>query len=429
MHSDTLMRSSSVPLRRAALWTATVAITTASVLVAIQFPPAGLALVLASGVVAIVRSIPGLAILLLLAGPILGPRIQLGAVTLDNVLTLVGLALAFLWAITQRRLPFTALSAFSLALSFSIGVSALASGTPSGPAILRYIGVAALAGIVVLSRDSISPARVRRIGLGVTLTAALTVIAQPFITLIPAYQDPDTGVLRYGGLVGHPNFAACVLAITILYLVASGPANASSWICIGVMGTAILTTGSLGALGALGIAALILVLKSFRWLVSGLVAAGIVFAIAGGTLLARVDGLANLASGQNSLTWRFERWSQSLGLAPVPNFFGIGWEQIESALNGPAHSSYVAIYVELGLIGVAALTAGAVITARAAHKERFSLAVIIFVLIASATDPVIFYPATVVTWVLVLGLRQREGDGPRKASASLEEQDPSPLLR
>jgi O-antigen ligase len=88
--------------------------------------------------------------------------------------------------------------------------------------------------------------------------------------------------------------------------------------------------------------------------------------------------------------------------APV----GIGWNRTRDLTvdHTAAHSGYIEIISELGLIGVAGFLlwiAYAVMLGRRSGWRR-TAPLLAFVAVCNVVDPVILYPATTYTWLLLL---------------------------
>ncbi|MBC9735314.1 O-antigen ligase family protein [Nocardioides marmotae] len=350
-----------------------------------------------------------LSIALLLAGPLLGSRFSIGALTLDNWISAAGIAVGvtvlpnYTTDKTRRRLALV-----PGALVLAIGISGLASGWLPYAALVRYAGLAMLALLVAGAVTSGFEARVLRILHSLLGIGAVSVLLQPVLQgLLPPYVDPDSGLVRYGGLFGHPNFAAAALAIATLNVLGRRIGNRHPGLVILLFGSAILVTVSVGAtLTLLGAAAVLVSRRGSRYR-GAFVLVGAVIAFTGAGVAQRLAALRS-PSQQNSVDWRFERWKQALSISEQDRMFGLGWEGLQERLGGPAHSAYVALLVEVGVVGLV-LVLGAVAYATAGSGLSVSGAAIMgFVLVTSLTDPILFYPATMASWlvVMVLGTRQ-----------------------
>lgn len=355
------------------------------------------------------RSAALVSAVLLSAGPMLASRFQVGPLTLDNWITIAGSGLGVIALLrsSDRQID-RRLLALPVALASAVILSSIANGTNSLPALIRFTGLALLPLLVTAAARS-HPRRAVGAFLGTVCLGGASVLAQPFIGFPQPYIDPDTLTRRYGGLFGHPNFAACVLSIAIIYASRALPRRVALPVSV-ICAAGIVSTGSLGALGALALG--LLIVHSDR-LPRLLAAGGLVVLAAlmsGVALTERLSAINSTGGNINSVSWRLNRWHDALNLAPDPNIWGIGWEQIEFRLSGPAHSSYVAIYVELGLCGALLVVAGLAAFLRSFGATRLAFGLAAFVLISSVTDPVLFYPSALAAWLFVASLMavQRE---------------------
>lgn len=236
---------------------------------------------------------------------------------------------------------------------------------------------------------------------------AASVVFQPVFPLVASYVDPDTGIVRYGGLFGHPNFAACVLGIYVLYLLSRTGFSLRRAAAIVALLFVILMTGSLGALGATLIGAGVILLRKPVALLLAVSASIALLLLSSSTVLSRAEFIFGAGAEQNSLTWRVQRWAQAFALAPEPNVFGVGWEQIEALIGGPAHSTFVALLVELGGVGFGLVLIAAAVTILGHRKTRLSFALVVTVAVASITDPIAFYPSTMTIWLAIAALEKK----------------------
>jgi O-antigen ligase len=183
---------------------------------------------------------------------------------------------------------------------------------------------------------------------------------------------------------------------------------------------AILSTGSVGALAAFAIAVAIVVMRHVATVLGAVFVGMLALALFGATLIGRLSELSGSTTADNSLVWRFYQWQAALRLTPDLNLFGIGWQQVQERLPNklPAHSAYVATYVELGLLGAAASLLGFAVMFASAARARETAALLVFVLVSSITDPIAFYPSTLTSIVLLLAASKSEADA-LKARAPL----------
>lgn len=365
----------------------------------------GLAVVTAMIIGALLAQRAGLvAFILLLSGPLLLSTFSIGGLPLDNYTTVIGLFYGVV-AILGGAFSFSRYAAFPLVLSMSVALSGLLNSADLlawfSPAI-RMLGIAALACLAAtLPRKRVVGLLVGTLGL-----AAVSLLLQPVI----GYPDPvivsePLPVIRYGGLVGHPNFSAYVLGMGFILVVAAGRLSvARAAIAIALLVGA-LSTGSLTALLVLvPVLALALVRRMGRLIASAVVGAVLV-SLFGGVLLSRVGEARAAGSRFDSLSWRFGQWEAVLGL-DRSWFSGVGWDNTASLVSSglPPHNAYIQVWVELGAIGTilsgVALLACLVWTAR---SSMVLLSIWIYAVIASLTDPVLVYPATLTTLMAISG--------------------------
>lgn len=347
-----------------------------------------------------------IALFCLLAGPCLGSKFALGGLTLDNWLTFAGAGLIVLLGAIRGQIPAARLSILPATLAFAITLSGLANGTPFLQAVIRYVAIATVP--YAIMSLGVSTKAIHRIAGIVVGIGALSVLIQPWTSIVPPYVDPDTGVIRFGGLFGHPNFAACVMGLTLLYVLARGARSVWSWGVILSLAALMFLTGSLGALAATAVSAGLLLVRRPLVLIAVACATFVFYVTAGTVLSTRIDFLTGSGSQQNSLTWRADRWAAALHLAPSPNIFGIGWEEVAAAVGGPAHSTFIAVYVELGLVGSILLLVALAVTASVQNRTAFGLVALAFIVLSSITDPVAYYPSTMTMWLALSALALRE---------------------
>ncbi len=360
---------------------------------------------LVAGLIAIIFHRPvEAAIILLVAAPILLNTIKLGVLNLDNYVTLLGMTTVVLAGLSSGRLPFSGLSALPMAVGIAIALSGDANGLSWIEPTARFLGLAMIPWAVGYS------ARNPEFAIGAVkwsvAIGALSVIVQP-LTGYPklAVLNEEEAGTRYGGLIGHPNFAAYTLAITALLLLSRPTLRRLDPLLLSVLTVALVMTGSMTAIGFFCLAALAILVRRPRRLLflGGLVAA--VAAIAGATLLARIGSLGESGlRGDNSGTWRETQWSQALALVDGREVIGIGWQQTSKQLaNGlEAHSAYVQAIVELGLVGSFLVLAAVAYLVARVHRHLVSVVLLAYVLATSITDPVLFYPSSLVVLLVAV---------------------------
>lgn len=371
-----------------------------------------------------------------LAAAALLPLLKVGPLTMDNVVSLVAVPV-LLGVLLLGRVPLFVgplkWTALGLALvGFGSLLSALNAGEVFFVAPVRFLSfVLVLAAAPSWSvRDRVM---VIRGALVVGLVLAASVYAQR-AGLLPVglsldILDRESGSLRYGGLIGHPNFAAyylgaCILVVPLLFsgdwrLIASLQAT---------LGGALLLTGSRNAL--LGLAVGLVVVSARRpkmlLLLVPMTAAGLF--LVGDTLVRRFAFLGSSGglSGQNASGWRLDHWRVAVQVANDSMPFGVGWNRYqEVALDSLAvHNGYLQLWVELGVLGVvggAVLVLGLLrILTRAGTPG--SVGVLAYLLLITTGDPGLLYPP-IMLFVLCFACWH---DG-RRASASKPAEDEEKL--
>ncbi|MGT2425255.1 O-antigen ligase family protein [Amnibacterium kyonggiense] len=390
---------------------ASAAVVIALVVAACIEPPLAAAVLVIPFIPLYLRHLPVAALALLTGAPLLLSSFTVGSLTLDNLVTFVGIASALLWAIQTRRFSLPVLSVFPILIAIAIAISGVYAGVASVPGVVRFVGLAFVPALVLSGAVSRQAAeRVIYVGL---VIGALSVITQPIDPYVAPYIDPQTGAQRYGGLMGHPNFAAYAIGLGILYLLNKGRLRAWQWSLIGLFAVAILMTSSIGALATVAAAALVILFRRGVLRALAVIAAGLIGVVAvGDTLIGRIDALTGGNQNLNSVNWRFEQWAQAIAISPEQWFTGIGWQQVPNRIPDglEAHSAYVEIWVELGLLGSILAVIGALVLLNSAWPRLLPMLLMIVVLISSITDPVIVYPSSLATLLTLLAC-ERVGAG------------------
>lgn len=343
---------------------------------------------------------------LMLAASTLGSLFRLGGLTADNYVV-IAVSIVLLLRLRGRggvrhtdHLITLGLGLMALACVFAslnAGISALAGAW-------RFASYL-LAALHLTQMGSQDRRRLKRAAVAIGAVAAGSVLlVQVGVPLAPTYVDRESALSRSGGLVGHPNFAAYVVAWVLLSatVLADSPVRtrAARIGLVMLFATAILSTGSRLALVALVLALLYGFRHRFQ---RKTVTAGVL----GGALLlglttsASVERLGSLASsgglrGENSAGWRFERWTDDIELAHDHLPWGVGWNQAQYVFADGlgAHNGYLQVAIELGVIGSIGAVALIVGIARSTRRlTAGSTQLVAFALLITIGDPGIFYPA------------------------------------
>lgn len=346
------------------------------------------------------------ALVLLLVGPLLASTFQIGSLTVDNLAVLAGFGMVVMLAIARRELPFTRWSLLPLVLAAAVFITGGINGVPNYEACLRFLSLATVPWVVSHfpgKRDTNG-----RLFMIVLTLGAVSVLAQPITGYPLPFKDVENTGLRFGGLFGHPNFAAYSLSLAILYAVSMklNVWRAAFLLCAA---GALMTTGSIMAILILAACLGLALAHSFKRLLLAVLAAAFFLALAGQTLLNRLDFAAETAlgaaSGANSGAWRLGQWNRALRLLDGHEEAGIGWGEIPLRIgNGlGAHNAYVQLVVELGWAG--ALAAGLAVVAAVLMSVRRGRTVLLawsYVLLTSMSDPVLFYPSSMTVLLFIL---------------------------
>lgn len=343
----------------------------------------------------------------LIVGPLLLSTFKVGPLSVDNYTTLVGAVAALVYSVVQRQQSNRAvrnLAIFPLAISVAVLSSGLVNDVDGSTPAIRFVCIAMLAFVMAKgARDRVVALRTLQIS---TLVGAASVYAAQFGVPFARYVDAQSGESRSGGLLGHPNFAAYVLALVALQILFSGDYRLRSICAVGFLIGAIVVTGSLSA--ALTLVAswaihLLLRPNLRAWVIAFCVL--VAAASLGGTVIDRLQVIG--ASGQaSSLTWRAIQWSGLIDRSSDSRSFGIGWQQSEVVSAGglAAHSAYVQTFVELGYFGCALALFGAMASFATFMRHAGAALMVVYMLVASITDPVIFYPSSLTAFLIVLAM-------------------------
>jgi hypothetical protein len=317
---------------------------------------------------------------------------------------------------TMRRFPKPrAMFIAVIVLAVAAAVSALGQTGTQYTAVIRFVTEAGFLALVVRARSIGGQAAQHRLlnVLYVTATIGAASLLLQYVHLIhigaTEIVDPDSGRLRYGGLMGHPNFAAYeMLAAVVARFSDTRKLRPRHSLMLLLLMAATLLTGSRTALIGAAVAVVLAVIITparFTWLLS----VSWLMPLAGGTVLAR---FAILAKGSNShgvsdTGWRLDQWRSALALPHAPFYVkGIGYNRTEELLtNGLAvHSGYVQSLVELGLIGVGAFAAIVVIAARDARRNKLLWPILVYMLAVTSTDPGLLYPSLAYIFLLMYAI-------------------------
>ncbi|WP_222265507.1 O-antigen ligase family protein [Modestobacter marinus] len=340
----------------------------------------------------------------LIAGPMYLSEFEVGPMTLDNVAVLYGSALAVVWLL-GRTWQVPTVAAWPISLAVAAAVAAVANGGAGAAGIVRFASLAVTA--VVVANAGPHARRMAAAGLEAAVTlGALVLLAQPLTSFPDPYQTWGEGVgLRYGGLFGHPNFAAYTVSLVLLYQLYTR--RFTAWRAASAVSLllALVLTGSRAALlvfALLMVPALWLRARRFFLL---LVPAVLALPFVGQTIITRFEVISQTGglSGSNASGWRFGQWADALAATRGHEFLGIGWGQTREVLtdNLGAHSTYIQIWLEVGRVGAALAAIGLVLLIRSArsHVARILVA---YAALTGISDPVLVYPCCATALLVLL---------------------------
>lgn len=296
------------------------------------------------------------------------------------------LVVAVIWLVVQRRAGHwtrpgpvsVALGIFAVAITLSIVTSEMRIVSATA-------GLEILAGIsMFLVLEQLLPGRVDRLK-----RLVVAVLASAVIPVTVALQQWISGggtargvVTRIDGTFVHPNpFATYLVVVMILgYCAAVTVDGAKRNVLFGyvaVLGVVVMLTYSRGGWIALLIAATYLGYRRRRWVpIAVLVlAAGLVAFVpsVGDRLSDLSDDETWLPEGvpRNSLEWRFQYWGDLIPLADASPITGIGPQVVLNSRPEALepHNVFVQSYVELGILGLAALV-GVIVASGVALARR-----------------------------------------------------------
>jgi hypothetical protein len=343
--------------------------------------------------------------LLWLAGPLFGASFLLPLLNADQLMSLLGTVILCAAAWRDRTpLRVTSITVLSFAMTLSVGVTALANGGIGAVGVVRF-GSTAIASLILMSSTAKHSAFLTRALVVVSSLSALIVIAQRFTRWPTPTADIVSSGFRYGGLIGHPNFAAYSLACAALAIFVMAKKR-NDYLPLFVLIPAMILTGSMTAmimfvLALIGYAGLRRP-KSLIWL--GLAGASLLPLAY--VLMSRLQFAWSSGGieGANSSGWRLIQWQRSWALGVSSRGLGIGWGRAAELLpqNLGVHSLYMEVAVELGYLGIACLSIGIVALIIGSRKSAVQFVTCFFALGGSIMDPVLLYPAVmamiVVAW-------------------------------
>jgi putative inorganic carbon (hco3(-)) transporter len=174
-----------------------------------------------------------------------------------------------------------------------------------------------------------------------------------------------SGLARIRGTFAHSNPFAAYLFLMITLIVSLYPHLERRWKVVLVplalaCGGALIATYARGAWAATLLALVVIGFLQDRrilWLLGGTMIAIAIAVPSVGVRLSDVSETQKESGAPgNSLIWRFQYWKQVLALQDNP-VLGIGFKEVdltESAASAPPHNDPIRVFVETGLLGLAA---------------------------------------------------------------------------
>jgi putative inorganic carbon (HCO3(-)) transporter len=331
--------------------------------------PVGLAVGLGMTALALVRYEVFLALLIVVRASLDVVKVSSSSVDATGAVSVLFIGATFLWllrsddardapsAVKRVVVPLVALLAAG-----AISLTRSAHPLLSGVELVRMGTIVVI--VVALGRAVRTPDDVRRFLVAI-FGSAIAPLAVAGIELMRGAGGLTLGGFsRVNGTFLHPNPFGAYLSLVIVLAVALIPHVATLWRwCLGALvvaaGCVLVTTYARGAWIATLLGLVVVgVLQSRRvlWLIgAAVVAAPLVFP----AVIVRLSDLSTerAASGApgNSLAWRFEYWEEALSLQDDP-VVGIGLREVELSDEASAapHNDYVRLFVETGIVGLAA---------------------------------------------------------------------------
>ncbi len=351
----------------------------------------------------------------MVAGPLYLSGFTVGPMTLDNVTVLYGAAVSVGWLLTTRRRG-APLAAWPTAVALAVAVAALANGGAGAPGMARFLSLAVLALVLANSAPAVRRRTAGWVEAAVTL-GAVVLIAQPFTGFPAAFGTAEGVGERFGGLFGHPNFAAYTVSVVLLYQLYAKPFTHARIASSAALLLALVLTGSRAAL-----IVFVLLLLPALWMRAqrffGLLAPAVAaLPFVGTTILTRLESITATGglSGQNASGWRLGQWRDALEATRGHEYFGIGWGRTADVMGDQlgAHSTYVQIWLELGRVGAVLCAVGVILLLRSARSNRPAQVLLAYVVITSVSDPVLLYPSCLTVLLVVLSpLVSRDDEAP-----------------
>ena len=364
-------------------------------------------------------------------GAVLLATYKLQGVTLDDLFLLLFLPAAALLLFAQGiHLEPRVTIRWGLAGFLLLGLVAVLSAFTHEPrdavAVIRFLSYALV--LILATRLPVSSYQSLTTWIHAPLTvgAASVLLDKAGILRLSAFNDNEGGV-RHGGLLGHPNFACYVLGFALLVLMLT-PLPRIPVLIVVLVGfiysAAAVSTGSRTGLVALLVALFIGVVHLRLRLVPILAVLALELLTIGKQTTLRIESVQATGgiAGNNAGGYRVGHWETALNLITSDglNILGFGWNSSTRLFPDhlAAHNGYLEVYLELGLLGIAAflVLVWAFLTApRSAHKWSC----LAFLSLITVADPGVLYPSVAyLAIILVLSAARQRATHPSKRVAS-----------
>ncbi len=337
-----------------------------------------------------------------LTGPLMGSGLPAGVANVDQLMSLTGAAL-LVWAVIRGELTPGVTGALFLPLAAGLAVLITAAyNDGAGLAGAARFLVLAVGTFALGSLTLEQAARLIRVLTAVVLVTALSVLQQLVTRWPTPYASAEGEGLRYGGLLGHPNFAAYALGLASVALFQRARST-GDYLLIFTLLVACISTGSRTAL-VVTAACLITsaVLGKQRQLLA-LCLFTVLLVPFSGPLVSRLHSVTATGglTGANASGWRLLQWQRSWDLGADSRILGIGWQRASDLLpqNLGVHNLYLGVAVELGAVGAILVATGICLTVLHVRKSWRLGVCLAFLLVSSFPDPVLLYPSSLVLFL------------------------------
>lgn len=356
-----------------------------------------------------------------LGAPLLGPLFPVGNSNIDQVGQSAGTVALILGILSGElktrglRTPYVLVPMIA-----AMGITAVANYGAGLSGVFRLLVIAI--GIYALSdlRDN-QRLFAQRAFIVIMLISAITVLQQPLSGWPAPYVSVEGIGVRYGGLIGHPNFAAYSLGVAVLFLALTR----HSWYAVASLPLLVAAAIATGSRTAVVVLVALLVFGVVIWnrakllMVAAVLAVSIPFASSLVSRLSSIDTSGGIG-GSNAGGWRIGQWERAWALGEGRRVFGLGWGQAEHLLPQQlgVHNLYLQVVVELGWLGAIGLLLSVCIHGAAVWGSRSQRLILVYCLVTSLVDPVFLYPS-VLTLLMALTALDGSVNGPPSTSGGL----------